>query len=107
MLKSTEQIPDKKPKSKKTEKKVSQDLKRNEENVLSTLKALSDKEKELLAQRDQLLGLEETLKKRIINEIETKKSTVSNLQTEIPELKQRIEDLAKVLKIPVVKQSVN
>ena len=107
MMKSNEQIPDKKPKSKKTEKKVSQDLKRNEENVLSTLKALSDKEKELLAQRDQLLGLEETLKKRIINEIETKKSTVSNLQTEIPELKQRIEDLAKVLKIPVVKQSVN
>ena len=107
MMKSNEQIPDKKQKSEKTEKKVSQDLKRNEENVLLTLKALSDKEKELLAQRDQLLGLEETLKKRIISEIETKKSTVSNLQAEIPELKQRIEDLAKVLKIPVVKQSDN
>ena len=107
MMKSTEQIPNKKPKSKKTEKKVSQDLKRNEENVISTLPALTDKEKERLAQRDQLLGLEETLKKRIINEIETKKSTVSDLQTEIPELRQRIEDLAKVLKIPVVKQSGN
>jgi hypothetical protein len=47
--------------------------------------------------------VEETLKKRIINEIEAKKSRILDLQTEIPELKQRIENLANILDIPVVK----
>ena len=47
--------------------------------------------------------MEESLKKRIINEIETKKDRILDLQTEIPEVKQRIEELAKLLEIPVVK----
>jgi hypothetical protein len=110
MKKIIERVPYKKPKIKKKStkikkrgKKSSQNLKRNEETVLSILKSLSEEENELLLEKDQLLDVEETLKKRIINEIKTKKSRILDLQTEIPELKQRIEDLAKVLEIPVVK----
>ena len=106
----TEIIPDKKQKNKKrlaelknNEKNPSQNLKRNEETVLSILKSLSEEEKGLMIEKNQLLDMEETLKKRIINEIETKKSRITDLQTEIPELKQRVEFLAKILAIPVVK----
>ena len=83
-----------------------QDLKRNEETVLSTLYSLGEEEKELLTEKNQLLDMEETLKKRIINEIETKKSRIKDLETEIPELKQRVKVLAKTLEIPIVKKIV-
>ena len=86
------------------EKKMSQNLKQNEETVLSILKSLSEEETGLMTEKNQLLDMEETLKKRIISEIETKKSRITDLQTEIPELTQRIEDLAKILEIPVVKK---
>jgi len=84
-------------------KKLSQNRKITEKNVLSILKNLSEEETELMMERNQLLDIEIILKKRIINEIETKKTNISNLQTEIPELKQRIEDLAKLLEIPILK----
>jgi len=103
-------IPDEKSEKKKKnsklkerEEKKPQNIKRNEENVFSILESLSHKEKKLSAEKDQLLDVEESLKKRIINEIETKKSRILDLQTEIPEVKQRIEELAKLLEIPVVK----
>ena len=106
----TERIPDKKQKRKKkfaklkkSDKNLYQSLKRNEETVLSILQSLSEEEKELMIEKNQLLDVEETLKKRIINEIETKKSRITNLQTELPGLKQRVEFLAKMLEIPVVK----
>lgn len=104
----TEEITNKKPKRKITRlkniaKKPSQNSKRNEETVLSILKSLSDEEKDLLTEKNQLLDVEETLKKRIINEIEVKKSRITGLQMEIPELKKRLEFLAKMLEIPVVK----
>jgi hypothetical protein len=109
-MQSTKPIPNKKLKIKKknsnlekTEKISPQNLQRNEETVLLTLKSLSEKEQELQEERDQLLSMEEKLKKRIIKEIETKKSSILDLETEIPELKQRIEYLARVLEIPVVK----
>ena len=47
--------------------------------------------------------MEETLKKRIINEIDAKKNRVNYLQNELPDIKQRCEQLAKMLEIPVVK----
>ncbi len=110
MMKLNEQIPDENPKIKKKiinlkkrGKTTPQNLKKNEETVFSILTSLSDKEKNLLAEKNQLLDVEESLKKRIIKEIETKKSNILNLQTEIPKVKKRIEDLAKVLEIPVVK----
>jgi len=110
MMKLNEQIPDENPKIKnkiinlkKRGKTTPQNLKKNEETVFSILTSLSDKEKNLLAEKNQLLDVEESLKKRIIKEIETKKSSILDLQTEIPKVKKRIEDLAKVLEIPVVK----
>jgi len=94
MMKLNEQIPDENPKIKKKiinlkkrGKITPQNLKKNEETVFSILTSLSDKEKNLLAEKNQLLDVEESLKK----------------QTEIPKVKKRIEDLAKVLEIPVVK----
>lgn len=80
-----------------------QNLKEKEETVLSILKSLSKQEKELQAEKDQLLDMEATLKKRIKNEIETKKLRITDLQEEIPEIQLRIETLAKLLEIPVVK----
>ena len=110
MMKLNEQIPDENPKIKKKiinlkkrGKTTPQNLKKNEETVFSILTSLSDKEKNLLATKNQLLDVEESLKKRIIKEIESKKSSILDLQTEIPKVKKRIEDLAKVLEIPVVK----
>ena len=110
MMKINEQIPDESPKIKKKiinlkkrGKTIPQNLKKNEETVFSILTSLSEKEKNLLAEKNQLLDVEESLKKRIIKEIETKKASILDLQTEIPKVKKRIEDLAKVLEIPVVK----
>jgi predicted RNase H-like nuclease (RuvC/YqgF family) len=87
----------------KTEQIPPQTLQANEETALLTLKTLSKKEKKLTEERDQLLDMEATLKKRIVNEIETKKSSIQDLEGELPQLKQRIENLAKLLDIPIVK----
>ena len=110
MITLNDQIPDEKPEKKSKNSKLNereeqkpQNIKRNEETVFSILESLSNKEKKLGKEKDQLLDVEESLKKRIINEIETKKARILDLQTEIPEVKQRIEELAKLLEIPVVK----
>jgi hypothetical protein len=84
-------------------KKPAEMNKRNEQTVFSILKNLIDEEKELINQKNQLLDMEETLKKRIINEIDAKKNRVTYLQNELPDIKQRCEQLAKMLEIPVVK----
>ncbi len=84
-------------------KKAAEMNQTNEQTVFFILKNLIDEEKELLNQKNQLLDMEETLKKRIINEIEAKKNRVNYLQNELPEIKQRCEQLAKILEIPVVK----
>jgi predicted RNase H-like nuclease (RuvC/YqgF family) len=73
------------------------------ESALSTLEALNGEERLLLAEKSQLLDMEETLKQRIKDEIEVKKHRIENLKYEIPELKQRCEALAKALDIPVQK----
>jgi predicted RNase H-like nuclease (RuvC/YqgF family) len=74
-----------------------------ERDYLSILEALNGEEKSLLAEKSQLLNMEETLRQKIRNEIEAKKYRIENLKNEIPELKQRCEALAKVLNIPVQK----
>ncbi len=84
-------------------KKPTEMNKTNEQTVFSILKNLIDEEKTLIDQKNQLLDMEETLKKRIISEIDAKKNRVTYLQNELPEIKQRCEQLAKVLEIPVVK----
>lgn len=114
MMKSITIIPEKNQKTRKKNTKLKnskktspQNLQKNEEAVLLTLQELYNKEQELLEEKDRLLDIEETLKKRIINEIEIKKSTIINLENEIPELKQRIEKLAQILEIPVEKKPEN
>ena len=74
-----------------------------EKDYLSTLEALHGEERSLLAQKAQLLNMEETLRQKIRDEIEAKKHRIESLKNEIPELKQRCEALAKVLDIPVQK----
>ncbi len=74
-----------------------------EKDYLSTLQALNEEEKALLAEKSQLLNMEETLRQKIRKEIEAKKYRIENLKNEIPELRQRCEALAKVLDIPVQK----
>jgi predicted RNase H-like nuclease (RuvC/YqgF family) len=74
-----------------------------EKDYLSILEALNGEESLLLAQKAQLLNMEETLRQKIRNEIEARKHRIENLKNEIPELKQRCEALAKVLDIPVQK----
>jgi predicted RNase H-like nuclease (RuvC/YqgF family) len=78
-------------------------MKASEENILSTLEALGGEEQELLSEKSQLQNMEETLKQKIMDEIEVKRHRIENLKYEIPELKQRCETLAKVLNIPVQK----
>jgi predicted RNase H-like nuclease (RuvC/YqgF family) len=73
------------------------------ENMISTLEALGGEERLLLAEKSQLLNMEETLRQKIIDEIEIKRHRIENLRYEIPELKQRCEALAKALDIPVQK----
>ena len=90
-------------KLKTIKKKPAEMNKKNEQTVFSILKNLIDEEKKLINQKNQLLDMEETLKKRIINEIDAKKNRVTHLQNELPEIKQRCEQLAKMLDIPVVK----
>ena len=93
----------KRQKYKNKAKTTPQNLKRKEETVLSMLQSLSDEEINLLTEKNQLLDMEKNLKERIIDEIEEKKSNINNLQTEIPKIKKRVEFLAKMLKIPVIK----
>ena len=73
------------------------------ENILSMLETLGGEEKSLIAEKLQLINMEETLKQKIRDEIEVKRHKIENLRHEIPELKQRCEVLAKALEIPVQK----
>jgi len=76
---------------------------KTEVDMLSTLEALGGEERLLIAEKSQLLNMEETLRQRIRDEIEVKRHRIENLKYEIPELKQRCEALAKVLEIPIQK----
>ena len=68
-----------------------------EENVLSMLKALEEEESSLMQEKSQLTDMEEMLRLKAREEIEAKKRRIDELKNEIPELKQRCEDLAKML----------
>ena len=68
-----------------------------EENVLSMLKALEEEESSLMQEKSQLVDMEEMLRLKAREEIEAKKRRIDDLKNEIPELKHRCEDLAKLL----------
>ena len=87
-----------------TQKPVAQKPFENKEtDMLSMLEALGGEERTLIAEKSQLLNMEETLRQRIRDEIEVKRYRIENLKYEIPELKQRCEALAKALDIPIQK----
>jgi predicted RNase H-like nuclease (RuvC/YqgF family) len=72
-----------------------------EENLTTTLETLKHEENLLLNQKQQLESIGEQLRLRTLEEIEKKKQRINALKTEIPELKQKCESLAKALEIPV------
>jgi predicted RNase H-like nuclease (RuvC/YqgF family) len=72
-----------------------------EENLTTTLETLKQEENLLLNQKQQLESIGEQLRLRTLEEIEKKKQRINALKTEIPELKQKCESLAKALEIPV------
>ena len=65
------------------------------------LEELGGEEQVLLAERAQLVNTEETLRQKVREEINIRRSKIENLKHEIPELKQRCEALAKALDMPV------
>lgn len=74
-----------------------------ESDMLSILEALGGEERTLVAEKSQLVTMEQNLRQKIIDEIEVKRHRVENLKYEIPELRQRCEALAKALDIPIHK----
>ena len=74
-----------------------------EAELLATLEELGGEERVLIAEKTQLLDMEETLRQKILDEINVKRHSIENLKYEIPELKERCENLAKALDIPVQK----
>jgi predicted RNase H-like nuclease (RuvC/YqgF family) len=74
-----------------------------EEKILSMLEELSVEEKALLAEKAQLINMEENLRHKLIEEIDIRRNKIENLKHEIPELRQRCEALARALDIPVQK----
>lgn len=92
------------PKEKQSEEvKTQEPFESAEADLLDRLITLGGQERTLIAEKSQLLDMEETLKQKIIDEIEVKRHRIENLKYEIPELKQRCEALAKALDIPVQK----
>ena len=77
--------------------------KTEEEKILAMLEELGGEEQALLAERAQLASTEETLRQKVREEINIRRSKIENLKHEIPELKQRCEALAKALDMPVQK----
>lgn len=78
-------------------------LETGESDMLSMLEALGGEERTLVAEKSQLVTMEQNLRQKIIDEIEVKRHRVENLKYEIPELRQRCEALAKALDIPIHK----
>ena len=92
------------PKEKQNEEaKTQEPFESAEADLLDALLVLGGEERTLIAEKSQLLDMEETLKQKIMDEIEVKRHKIENLKYEIPELKQRCEALAKALDIPVQK----
>ncbi len=78
---------------------------KNEENLMMLLETLKQEERSLLIEKQQLVRNEEQLRLRAIEEIEKSKARISGLKSEIPELKQKCQDIAKALETPVYSTS--
>jgi hypothetical protein len=71
----------------------------NKENPIVLLRTLKQEENFLTVQKQQLVSNRERLRLRTIEEIEKTKARISGLRSEIPELKQDCQDMAKALKM--------
>jgi hypothetical protein len=74
-------------------------------DLTNLLEILKQEENSLLGQKQQLVSIGEQLRQKTLDEIEKTKMRISSLKTEIPELKQKCESMAKVLEIPVYNTS--
>ena len=95
----TEEIPSQEASTQRTQ----EPFENKESDKLSLLESLGGEERTLVAEKSQLVTMEENLRQKIIDEIEVKRHRIENLKYEIPELRQRCEALAKALDIPVQK----
>lgn len=73
----------------------------NKENLMVLLGTLKQEENFLTIQKQQLVSNRERLRLRTIEEIEKTKTRITGLRSEIPELKQECQDMAKALKVLV------
>ena len=71
--------------------------------ALVELETLEEEWKKLLEEKTQLEKTEKMLRKKVIEEIEAKKRKIETLGKQIPVLKQRCENLAKMLDIKIQK----
>lgn len=72
-----------------------------DDDLTGLLETLKHEETSLLGQKQQLVSIGEQLRLKTLEEIEKTQQRISSLKTEIPELKQKCEVMAKVLEIPV------
>jgi uncharacterized small protein (DUF1192 family) len=72
-----------------------------DDDLTVLLETLKHEETALLSQKEQLVSIGEQLRLKTVDEIEKTKERITSLKTEIPELKQKCEVMAKVLEIPV------
>ena len=82
---------------------VAPDSAANEAELVETLKQVRDQVETLTNEKAQMITMEESIRTKILTEIEAKKHSIENLKAEIPKLKERCEFLANILKIPVYK----
>jgi predicted RNase H-like nuclease (RuvC/YqgF family) len=75
----------------------------NEGEMISTLQKLREEIDTLNDERAHVIEVGENLRVKIEAEIEAKKRSIESLKTEIPVLKQKCEQLAGILEIPVRK----
>jgi hypothetical protein len=69
----------------------------NDLDVLGALQKMKTEEKELLEQKQHLLVKEQDLHIKLIKEMDKKKTTINNLNTEISAIVDRCNDLSQAL----------
>ena len=95
---AAQETPQESPPVEEAKPKVNDDL-------TCLLETLKNEETALITQKQQLENIGEQLRLKTVEEIEKTRERISSLKTEIPELKQKCEVMAKVLEIPVYNTS--
>jgi len=69
----------------------------NDLDLLTALQKMKTEEKELLEQKQHLLGTEQNLHNKLVKEMDKKKTTINTLNTEISAIVNRCNDLSLAL----------